>query len=302
MNNQSNCMEPIKAQRNPLDCLSKETYFSMLKALKPLTSTPLLLSLNGVMVVVFGFFLYNLTIKPSLLLAAFLVTFSVYGLNKVTDKAEDSINNKNFPNASKYYLILSVASIIIGLFLGTLSGSLTTFILFLPVIIGLIYSVRISKSIPRLKEIVGVKSIVVAISWALTGCLLPISAGLENLQVGTVVFFYIFIRILIGTILCDVLDKKGDCASGIETIPIKLGQNKTKKLLLVLNSVGLFLSIFCITTQMLSYFIPILLFGVIYGYITIGYVFKENHKNSIAGLILDSEWFPIVAIGSLLIR
>ena len=44
------------------------------------------------MSIAFGFLLYNSTIVPSLLLAAFLVTFGVYGLNKVTDKAEDSIN------------------------------------------------------------------------------------------------------------------------------------------------------------------------------------------------------------------
>jgi 4-hydroxybenzoate polyprenyltransferase len=280
----------------------KETYFPIFKALRFLVSTSLLLALNGVMVVVFGFFLDSATIVPSLLFAAFLVTFAVYGLNKFTDKTEDSINQpETLPRAPGYYLVFSIVSMIVGFLIGLSESILAFFVLCAPVMLGVIYSVRISKSIPRLKEIVGIKSLVVAISWALTGCLLPDSFYTVKIQVIVIVFVYIFIRVFVGTVLFDVLDTKGDLASGVETIPIRLGRNKTKKLLILLNSLGMLLPIYCVATGMLIRFVPALLFGVLYGYLAIWFFFRNNCKRFTAGLMLDGEWIPIVIIICLLI-
>ena len=275
----------------------EETYFPILKIIRFMVSTSLLLALNGVMVVVFGFFLDSATIVPSLLLAAFLVTYAVYGLNKFTDKVEDSINRpETLLRAPGYYLVFSIVSMLIGFLIGLSEGILPFFVLCAPVLLGVIYSVRISKSIPRLKEVAGVKSLVVAVSWALTGCLLPDSFYTVKIQVIVIVFVYILIRVFVGATLCDVLDKKGDIASGIETIPIKLGKNKTKKLLILLNSLGMLLPIYCAATGMLIRFVPALLFGVLYGYLAIWFYFKNNCKRLHAGLMLDGEWIPIIII------
>lgn len=279
------------------------TYGAILKVLKFMVSSSVLLALNGVMVVVFGFFLDSATIVLPLLFAAFLVTFSVYGLNKFTDKAEDSINRpETLSKASGYYLVFSIAAMGFGFLIGLWEGILAFFVLCAPVIIGVIYSVRLSKSIPRLKEIVGVKSLVVALSWALTGSLLPDSFCKASFQVIAIVFIYIFIRVFVGATLCDVLDKKGDLASGVETIPIRLGRSKTKKLLIFLNSLGILLPIYCVATGTLIRFIPAQLFGVLYGYLAIWFFFKTNCKRFTAGLMLDGEWIPIVIIICLLIR
>lgn len=275
----------------------KETYCSIYKVLRFMTSTSLLLALNSVMVVVFGALLYNARIMPAVLLAAFLVTFAVYGLNKVTDKAEDSINKPETSlKASGYFLVFSIGSMLTGFLIGIIVGVWTFLILFAPVIIGVIYSVKISKSIPRLKEVVGVKSLVVAVSWALTGCLLPDSFSAVKFQAGIIVFAYIFIRVFVGTILCDVLDKKGDLASGVQTIPTKIGRKNTKNLLIFLNSLGVILSVYCLLTGSFIRFVPALIFGVLYGYLAIWYLFKDNCKRLTAGLMLDGEWLPIVII------
>jgi 4-hydroxybenzoate polyprenyltransferase len=281
----------------------EEIYFSIFRVLRFMVSSLLLLALNGVTVVVFGYFLEGVTFSPFLLFAAFLVTFAVYGLNKYTDRAEDSINRPEIlPKASSFYLVFSIVSMIVGFSIGLLEGILAFGVLCAPVIIGVIYSVKISPSIPRLKEIVGIKSLVVALSWALTGSLLPDSFHSAKLQIIAIVFVYIFIRVFVGTILCDVLDKKGDLASGVETIPIKLGRNKTKKLLILLNSLGMLLAIYCMATGILIRLMPALIFGVLYGYLAIWFFFKNKCKRFTAGLMLDGEWIPIVIIICLLIK
>lgn len=272
------------------------------KILSFLSSTSLLLTVNGVMVVIFGFLLYGSIIDPILLSTAFLVTFGVYGLNKFTDKNEDSINRPEIlANTSKYYLVFSVGSMLIGFLIGLLESILAFVFLFVPVIVGIVYSVQFTKSIPRLKEIVGIKSLVVAISWSLTGSLLPASLCHESVQVIAIFFIYIFIKIFVGTILCDVLDIKGDLAAGIETIPTRLLKKKTKRLLLIVNTFGILLIVYCIVTGTFLKLIPALLFGVLYGYLAIWYFFRKNCKRLTAGLMLDGEWLPIVIMGLFLI-
>lgn len=294
--------ESAKAQTSIINHNLKEVYFSIFKLLNIISSTSILLATNSVMVVFFGFFLFKSTIVSSLLLASFLVTFGVYGLNKVTDTKEDSINQPNsFPKVSSCYLLLSAASMVAGFLIGLWHGYMVFLVLFTPVSIGVIYSVRLSKSIPRLKEITGVKSIVVAASWALTGCLLPASVCGENFQSILIVFLYIFIRIFVGTVLCDVLDTKGDASSGIETIPIKLGEKKTKSLLIIVNASTLLLLFYSLVSGLFFSFLPVLLFGVLYGFLAIWYFFKNNCSRFTARLMLDSEWIPMIIFASLLV-
>jgi 4-hydroxybenzoate polyprenyltransferase len=83
------------------------------RALKFLTSTSLFLSLNAALVVIFSYFLYGMEISPVIVLTAFLSTFSVYGLNKATDKAEDSINRpETASRSSGCYLAASIVTLI----------------------------------------------------------------------------------------------------------------------------------------------------------------------------------------------
>ena len=137
-------------------------------------SNSIFLALNGALVFVFASLLYGTEISLSLLLASFLITFAVYSLNIVTDSKEDSINRtQTHPKKAKCYLVLSILSMITSLTIGIMDNLSAFFVLTIPLIIGLVYSIRISKSFPRLKEIVGVKSIVVALSWGVTGAFLP---------------------------------------------------------------------------------------------------------------------------------
>jgi 4-hydroxybenzoate polyprenyltransferase len=282
--------------------VGKKTYFPLYKFLKFMFSSSLLLSLNSVMVVVFGSILYGFKIAPSLLLAAFLVTFGVYGLNKVTDKNEDSINRPETFTGLPYFLWLSIAASAVGLMIGLLQNTVTFIVLSTPITTGAIYSVKISKSIPRLKDILGVKSLIVALTWAITGAILPDFSLAAKANAIVIVFAYIFIRIFVGTILCDILDEKGDRAFGVKTIPLRLGRSKTKKLLLAINSFGILLLFCCIEKGILIQFMPAFLFGILYGYFAIWFFLKEDCKRLAAGLILDAEWFPAVIILSLVIK
>jgi 4-hydroxybenzoate polyprenyltransferase len=279
-----------------------ECWLCAFKAFKLLNSTSLFIAVNGLAVTAFGLLVYGIALNLNLLFAAFLVTFAVYGLNKFTDKIEDNINRPEIsPKVKSFQLVLSVTFMIIGLLIGVLEGVNAFVSLISPVIIGVIYSIKISKATPRLKEIVGVKSVAVGLSWAILGGVLPQSSSTASVEISVLIFVFVFVKVLVGTILCDVLDIKGDAVSGIETVPIRLGLRKTKRVLLILNSLGLFWLLYCINKGLLLQLIPALLFGVLFGYFTIWWFLREKCRRVTASLMLDLEWIPILAIGYLFI-
>ena len=273
------------------------------RALKFVTSTSLFLASMSALIVTFSCLLYGVAISPVLLLIGFLAVFSVYGLNKATDVAEDSINRPEMTSKnSNYYLISSVAALLISLILSALQSFLTLLIVAAPLLIGVIYSVKFSPSIPRLKEITGVKSLAVAFSWALTGSLLPITIQSVAWEKVLIVFVYIFTQSFVNTILFDTLDMAGDKFSGVKTIPVALGKEKTRNLLLAINSSLCLLIIYCVINGLFVGFIPSLVFGVFYSYGIIWLFINKTGKRFYADLLVDGEWISFVMVLRLFLR
>ena len=274
-----------------------------LRTAKFLISYSLLLSLDGALIVIFGSLLYGIPINYQLTIASFLAVFSVYNLNKATDKKEDSINlPETASKSTSYYIVLSIAAMIVSLFLGVLNGVFSVLILSTPFIVGLFYSVKISPKLPRLKEVLGAKSFLVAFTWSMNGAFLPLTGQLISFDKITLVFLYIFIQVIVNTILFDALDAKGDSLMRIHTLPIVLGLKKVKRLLLLLNSTLIFWIFFCVFENFFTRFMFALFFGVIYSYILIGYFLGKNKRILRAELMIDGEWIPIVTLMKLIIK
>jgi 4-hydroxybenzoate polyprenyltransferase len=251
------------------------------------------------LVVVFASELYGCEISFKLLLASFLVTFSVYSLNIVTDKKEDSLNKpEKAPQKTSYILTLSIIAMLVSLAIGITSGLFTLLILSAPLIVGLVYSVRFSHALPRLKEVVGVKSLAVAFSWAITGAFLPVTLQpiTVSKEVLVILFSYIFAQMLVNTIIFDMLDMRGDLALGITTVPVALGNIRTKQVLLVINGLLFVWIVYCLHSGVFAKFMPVLVFGVIYQLGEILLFFGKKAKRLHAELIVDGKWVPLVML------
>ncbi|MCX8150447.1 MAG: UbiA family prenyltransferase [Candidatus Bathyarchaeota archaeon] len=258
---------------------------------------PFYLALNGCFVVVAGFLFYGENFDFLVLLAAFLATYSVYSLNKATDKVEDEINQTGLDTKStKFFTWSAFTATTISLAIGLMISPSVVVVLLTPMLVGLVYSVKLSKNIPRIKEIPGVKSVSVALCWAFTGSILPAVTQPILWEKVFLVFLYIFINILVNTILFDVLDMKGDLKSGVKTIPHLLGHRKTKRFLLSMNSSVFLWITYCVFRGYFLNYIPALLFGVFYVYFLLFYFLKNRQLRSRAGLMIDGEWIPITLL------
>ena len=161
-----------------------------------------------------------------------LVVYSVYLFDRATSGVEDEINRRYLKASMKNLgIAVSLAAFSLGVFL---SGF--TMACFVPYLIGFAYSrgIHAGNLTLRLKGGRGVKNIVVALTWGATIVLftMPWAKSLATLPV---IFIFFSTKSFINTIIYDFRDIDGDLKTGIPTLPIYIGESKTKLLLQTLN-------------------------------------------------------------------
>jgi 4-hydroxybenzoate polyprenyltransferase len=239
----------------------------------------------------------------AIILLVFLTTIAVYGLNKLTDKREDSINKSNrSAKIQAYFVIPTIICYIITIAAGIIEGPYVFLILLTPLFIGFIYSVKLFKSLPRLK-LLSIKSVLVTFSWAFTGALLPAVTGTTiPTEKILLVFLYLFIQVFVNAVLFDIIDMHGDEAINAKTIPLQLGERRTAHFLLIINSLLVLWLGFCFTSGLFIKYLPAIMFGMLYSYGLIWYFTKNEDKRFQAEIIADGEWIPITILLWLITR
>ena len=255
----------------------------------------LFLSISSVLMLYLSFLLFGVALKPILLCAMFLVVYSVYSLNRLTDQEEDAINAPErsifVEGNERFLLAVAIVSYIAALVLGWIESPFAALILLFPIISGIAYSKNIFSAfgIPRLKDIFLVKSLIVASSWAVCAAFLPMIYLSGNFTKLGFIFPLFFIKMFINTVLFDVRDVVGDALNDVKTIPVVIGIKKTRRFLLILQSsllvwLALFLDSF-------SRYYVILIISMIYGYLYIIYFCCENEHNGVLrDVLVDGEW------------
>jgi 4-hydroxybenzoate polyprenyltransferase len=268
-----------------------------------MNSTALFISLSAALVVFFSFCIYGRPIAPEIILAGFLVTLSIYSLNKATDRAEDSVNSpRTAPRSQIYYYAVSSAAMIACFTIGAFDGLKVLFVLSMPFVIGLVYSVRVVKTMPRLKEITGAKNLSVALSWAVTGALLPDALTAVAFQKVIFVFAFIFTQVMIKEVIFDFLDMKGDKVSGVTTIPMVLGKYKTKLFLVTMNSVAALMVMFSILSGLIIHFESFSIAGVLFSF-SISWLFIDTKSKRVQSkLMIDGKRIPLAGLIKAILR
>jgi 4-hydroxybenzoate polyprenyltransferase len=111
----------------------------------------------------------------------------------------------------------------------------------IPIAVNAVYGTRLIPGLPRLKDIPVMKNFIVAFSWSLVTILIP-AAFLPHSQYGPLsiltiaVFYFMFMKTFIDTVLYDIRDETGDRINNVRTIPVLIGPKKTTAVLLILNT------------------------------------------------------------------
>jgi len=158
--------------------------------------------------------------------------------------------------------------------------------------------VKFFPNLPRLKDILGVKNIIIALAWAICSTLLPAIFLPEKRYIAIIAVFYLFfLKGFINAVLFDIRDIEGDRISGVRTIPVVFGRQKTKNLLLILSSTFIpWLAVSYLAGYFHQYLF-VFIFAIVYGHWYILHFCKEGLKiGKSLDLLVDGEWIPIVLL------
>ncbi len=167
-------------------------------------------------------------------LAIGLVIYSTYTLDRALDCEEDAINRSELTGSKKKIaIIVCIISFLAGALI--FAGEKIYFASFFPFFVGYLYSkgIKAGKFRIKLKGGMGGKNIVIGITWG--GTIASIVASYTgNILAISSIFLFFFMKLFINSVLYDFKDIKGDAAAGIRTLPVCLGKEVVRKILLVL--------------------------------------------------------------------
>ena len=242
---------------------------------------------------------------PALIVIMVLVSFSVYNLNRKTDEKEDEINHKERFGFTKRFekplLYAAIISYIVALLICAAVGPPAILVGLIPLASGILYSVPLlprTWKYHRLKEVPLLKNIIVAGAWACTLALLPaLMYGISSAPVMFVAGLFFFTYVVMASVLPDIRDIEGDARVGVHTIPVLLGERRTRVVL-----VGITLAAVCLVfipgIRLLSLpVLALLLAGFVYVLLCIGSMDTFLDKNFVCDILADGGFivFGILA-------
>jgi len=252
-----------------------------------------------------------LNLNVSILLLFVVCTFSsaVYHFNRKTDLEEDLINEPEkiaFLRKTKFLDILyPILFILVVVITAIYNIYASLMILVAPVLGFLYYSKWIPKSLAkrigarRIKELPYAKSLFISGSWSLFVILTAVYYSIPITSTVLLIYFFVFLRFFINTVVYDMKDVVGDKKVGIRTLPVLFGITRTVNFLMLLNVIAAVYLFVCIQYEI----VPTLAHGL--NLITIYvfyYLLKARQKGvdirKLCYLFVDGEFivWPVLAL------
>ena len=196
-----------------------------------LLTASILVSISGIFRVYICYMFRHVDPNISMCLACGLIIYSIYTLDRTFGSKEDAVNRVNLIDSNKNLgTLFSVLAFIIGLYFYLINGLLV--VALIPAVVCYVYSrgIKIGNRVIKLKSGHGIKNVVLGSTW---GLFIVGSAGVND----PVLFMFLFIlygvKVFRNSIMNDLKDIKGDALAGIKTVPVILGQLKTRNFLLI---------------------------------------------------------------------
>lgn len=222
------------------------------------------------------------------------------------DKEEDETNAPEraefIRGREKPLLGIAFAAYAVAIGIGLWHSVETATITLLPLIAGVVYSSDVMRRVglPRLKDITGVKNILIAVAWGATVSLLPTTIMDADLDLTRLLMLFFMGKSMVNTIIFDARDVEGDREAGVRTIPVVLGTRRTRWMLLLVNT-GL-LPWLCYWAQHHTVIpVAVVAISIAYGYMTIQLYCGRRARHESLDLIVDGEWAVLAVLALLLV-
>ncbi len=206
------------------------------------------MALGGTGFAILAILITGLPFRWQAILLPFLITYAVYSADKLLgsddegDLLNDPVRTAFLARWGRALSWLATVGFLAGLVIASMEGLVVLILYVAPLVVGVLYGIKVLPRgwrFRRLKDITGVKNVVVAVTWGTTTVLIPAyvcGTGVTLLVAAVVVF--VTLRMYVNTTYFDLGDLKGDRAEGVQTLPVVLGFRRTRTLLHVMNVIA----------------------------------------------------------------
>jgi len=216
-------------------------------------------------------------------LIAALFIFSMQVLNHFANKEAVALNEparaRFYERKQHLFVGLGAAGAVASFILGFMLSKSIFFCIFLASLFGIFYRLEIiPKSLSKviryrsLEQIPGSKEIFYSIAWAVSTALIPFLGTRKSfIPSVAIAIAFAFSIAFIRAVVLDIRDIQGDRILGKETIPIAIGKERTKTILIILTaSVAVLLFVSSLlgwTTSLGYYLLPCVAYAFSYQYL-----------------------------------
>lgn len=216
-------------------CRTNSFSYILQNATLELLKSSVLVAFSGALRIHLAFLLLHIQSSALTCVAGGLIIYTVYTLDRALESEEDSVNRTELNGSNKKVgFVVSLLAFIIGTSILAKEGMFT--LAFIPFITGYLYSkgIKIGKLTLKLKGGLGIKNIIVGLTWGIFIAGLA-GSGCGQLVPIVMVFIFFGVKLFINSAIYDFKDIKGDTLAGIKTLPVSLGARKTRNLLTAMH-------------------------------------------------------------------
>lgn len=209
------------------------------RVLKSLVYSSAYLAIIAMVEVLIVSYLLSLPPSPAPIVVG-LITFAVYANDRLVDLESDAASNPyRTAFVRRYQNVLYVfAAIAYGLAvaLSVYGGPIAFGLVLIPAIVWVLYAIEwvpsTNTSFQRLKDLLIVDSVIIAIAWslAIVGLPLAFANAAVNPTVG-IIFLYFVLATIVNTEIANVSDIQTDKEAGVATMPVVFGVRRTRQAL-----------------------------------------------------------------------
>ncbi len=247
---------------------------------------------------------------PLLLVMAYLFSYGAYMMNRSTDIDADSVSHPertaHLGSRRRYLPVISGGCFVLGYALALTVNFVFFLALLAPLAFALAYSVGSKRlvgviGVSKLKDKLLVKNLFVSLGWSLV----PVLVGFYYLRFALVLFWlgvFIFLRLMVNTLIFDVRDVEGDRRAGIKTVPVVYGARRTFLVMGAIDVAALAFLVGAVALGQLPYVSLMLAILPIY---SLGYAALARRPGANLGMICDLmadgeylAWGPLMYIGA----
>jgi len=267
----------------------------------------ILIALSASSMALFFSILFYGVLSLTYFLLVFLLTYAIYGMDRLASMEEDRLSHPErtlFLQRNKWPFTVSVVlAFLSSLLLAAASGWVAMLIPIAPIAV-IFYSGNLSQKVlgirkPNFKQYFIIKDIAIASGWAFL--LLVTSFYLDRPMISGQWLFLIplLMKLFVMAVVYDFKDINSDRRAGVQTLPVVIGEDYSKLVLHVLNTVATVLILLLVHLSILPLLGVVFIPAFIYQLLMIHLV-RKDAPGWVYLIVCDLEqffWLVFLGIG-----